>query len=486
MMTFLNFYPNLSAPIIPTLGWNHAYEFTPRWNRTFEGNDPYFQENPIDFETIQQVIDQRLLGQTQENQQPSTPLSQLLSRMTIEESPVIKRALRKEHGYFLRLFSDESWSEWLCDRTALGEVVYQLFCDPRNPEKAISRLEKTIFTTANLQAQKVLSQLVVAPGFTLSSVSCLVHAISSTAVSRQVGNPAPTVLAIPTCFFSFASAKPIHSHIVRDFLDKLQFGKLKTIDDGLKEQLILIGERSENDDTFFDMMAEAIDKATSVVANPVLFALEEFQEALMTAGEKKGLKMVEALKRFKKRVLQRANAHIELGQVRAELSDITRSLNQAILEKSKLQELIDEANNLLEKCGFFFEKELAAYRKDHRIILDEIESMTLRIYQVENGIELLQLEPQTHERDEGLIMVKTRLAEFRNEKSQKERELDELISKINKAAEEAKEERRLCDKLEIVNDQRREEIIRIKAEIAQLEQGESLLRTREAHLKDEL
>src|SRR5579872_342749 len=51
------------------------------------------------------------------------PLHEIFNRMACEQNEIIKQALSKPSGCLSRLFSTESWEEWLETKTPLGKVV---------------------------------------------------------------------------------------------------------------------------------------------------------------------------------------------------------------------------------------------------------------------------------------------------------------------------------------------------------------------------
>lgn len=60
--------------------------------------------------------------QNQKNIEPPS-LYQILQIVMSEANPKIKQALIKNEGYFNRLFSAESWTDWTENKTALGKVI---------------------------------------------------------------------------------------------------------------------------------------------------------------------------------------------------------------------------------------------------------------------------------------------------------------------------------------------------------------------------
>jgi DNA repair exonuclease SbcCD ATPase subunit len=116
------------------------------------------------------------------------PLKAIFLRMTREENKTIKEALDKPRGYFFRLFSNESWEEWLEDKSALGKVV-DLFkaCsknDLENPTLLKRHLKKNLdidtLKRANENAKSLIAQM--HPGESAHSVTRLdsaFHFVSS-------------------------------------------------------------------------------------------------------------------------------------------------------------------------------------------------------------------------------------------------------------------------------------------------------------------
>lgn len=92
------------------------------------------------------------------------PLFQILNRVTQEANIVIKQAMKKKEGYWKRLFSGETWSEWAEDKTALGQMI-TLFVDYMGSsytlENFIRHMDLSLIEAANQEAKQVLKELPV-------------------------------------------------------------------------------------------------------------------------------------------------------------------------------------------------------------------------------------------------------------------------------------------------------------------------------------
>jgi hypothetical protein len=98
---------------------------------------------------------------------PKADLSQLKDLRKVlkiarkEFSPSLRKACLKEGGYWNRLFSSESWSEWTEHRTAIGRVVslYADFIENQVPiESFTQRLSGEVLKKANEEAKNYLDQ----------------------------------------------------------------------------------------------------------------------------------------------------------------------------------------------------------------------------------------------------------------------------------------------------------------------------------------
>ncbi len=91
------------------------------------------------------------------------PLNELFDRMILEQNEIIKQVLKKSSGYFYRLFSNESWEEWLESRTPLGKVVNvfvnYLKSRPSARDRLLNHLDVDAIQRANTQAEYLLKQL---------------------------------------------------------------------------------------------------------------------------------------------------------------------------------------------------------------------------------------------------------------------------------------------------------------------------------------
>lgn len=87
------------------------------------------------------------------------PLAQLLYLTTQEANETIRQAMKKKDGYWKRLFSGESWSEWSEDKTPLGKVI-TVFADYMDSsfilEAFMRRLDIDVIHKANEEAAQLL------------------------------------------------------------------------------------------------------------------------------------------------------------------------------------------------------------------------------------------------------------------------------------------------------------------------------------------
>ncbi len=89
-------------------------------------------------------------------------LNELLQFVSKNGVDPIRNKINKQQGFFNRLFSDESWADWLKDKTPLGTVV-DLFCERMThptPLKALmDRLDRNVLEVANRDAALLLQSL---------------------------------------------------------------------------------------------------------------------------------------------------------------------------------------------------------------------------------------------------------------------------------------------------------------------------------------
>lgn len=91
------------------------------------------------------------------------PLIRLVHLIDVEgANEEIKKALIKQEGYLSRFFSDESWGDWVEDKTDLGTVV-SLFADyatsTTSLEHFTNRLDSQTIRAANQEASQLLSRI---------------------------------------------------------------------------------------------------------------------------------------------------------------------------------------------------------------------------------------------------------------------------------------------------------------------------------------
>ncbi|MBS0622397.1 MAG: hypothetical protein JSR80_05520 [Verrucomicrobia bacterium] len=146
------------------------------------------------------------------NVQSFKPLEQVLEVLTQkidlkkggeqETNAIIQRALKKENGYFIRLFSNESWDEWLEDKTALGRVVslFTDYCESSKPLTSfVKRLDEKIIEKANREAANLLSSLKEKRSVKKESSDCGLGLLVGSGLTLATQNPLPLGLATLDC-----------------------------------------------------------------------------------------------------------------------------------------------------------------------------------------------------------------------------------------------------------------------------------------------
>ena len=140
-------------------------------------------------------------------------LKSLLTHLPDSKGNEVHQALFKQDGYFKRLFSHESWQEWTEDRTALGNVVFQLKnCVESNSRirNFVKKLDREVILEANKQAKALLEKLEHATSTTtqneisfLSNIqsksACVNGLIGGTVGSLITKHPFPFFLGLSGC-----------------------------------------------------------------------------------------------------------------------------------------------------------------------------------------------------------------------------------------------------------------------------------------------
>ncbi len=115
----------------------------------------------------------------------------------------ITHAFFKQKGYLSRLFSNESWDEWVDNRTALGKVASQFsnciesraevcsFTRVRNPQLVQQANEESSVLLKGLGSREVTKT---------SKSSCLYGLSSGIAASFLFENPLPLLMGLSECF----------------------------------------------------------------------------------------------------------------------------------------------------------------------------------------------------------------------------------------------------------------------------------------------
>src|SRR3990167_8227383 len=141
-----------------------------------------------------------------------TPLKKILNLIIAEENQTIKTALTKEKGYLGRLFSDESWDEWLEHLTALGKVVtvFEDFMENQTPStNFMRRLNQPIVDKAIKESRLLLKQLKhskqVVASKEKTTGSCATDLALGAFGSIATQNPIPISIASMSCLESAAA-----------------------------------------------------------------------------------------------------------------------------------------------------------------------------------------------------------------------------------------------------------------------------------------
>ena len=89
-------------------------------------------------------------------------LNELLQFVSKNGVDPIRDKLTKKTGFLSRIFSNESWNDWLENKTAIGKVV-SLYCErvthSTRLEALMDRLDKKVLEVANKDAALLLQSL---------------------------------------------------------------------------------------------------------------------------------------------------------------------------------------------------------------------------------------------------------------------------------------------------------------------------------------
>jgi len=89
-------------------------------------------------------------------------LQELLGFVSANGVDPIRDTLNKKEGYFTRLFSNESWADWMENKTPIGKVV-SLYCDSvtgsTREGSLLERLNKRVLEVSNRDAARLLQSL---------------------------------------------------------------------------------------------------------------------------------------------------------------------------------------------------------------------------------------------------------------------------------------------------------------------------------------
>ncbi|MFI5343999.1 MAG: YncE family protein, partial [Chlamydiales bacterium] len=158
-MALTTTYSNMSLSPV----YSNVTAFVPPVQTTME-NAPCYRSTSLQeiSETARQFIKSLYRIISPENAEYLKPLNEIFNRMISEQNGTIKQALNKPSGYLYRLFSTESWEEWLESKTPLGKVLdvfVNCIRSPKARERLIHRLDADILQKASAQAENLLKQL---------------------------------------------------------------------------------------------------------------------------------------------------------------------------------------------------------------------------------------------------------------------------------------------------------------------------------------
>lgn len=297
----------------------------------------------------------------------------------IQQLPGVEAAWGwKQEGYISRFFSSENWNEWMSRRTALGKVIDHFQNHPTRP------LDKNLLERADIEARQILQSL--SPKSTLS-MSCPISLASGAFVSMVTKNPVPLFISLQGCIPSADAAKLIKKPL-KKFLDDLQLGNSKTINDGLKEAFKDLAEQDLEDESIVEKLIDILYTMISIADDPLIWALEELNEEIIKIGANKGKELIEALENLRERSFKKASAHQELGQIKAEISELN-SLKQSLEESiPEADAYIDRNEELLMQAAVLLDPQTTFdnFRERYKELEAEIKTRIDNIGKAEAGI----------------------------------------------------------------------------------------------------
>lgn len=180
-----NFVP-LSLPVNQTL--------------LFELNGPYASSMPHErYHALRSLVEE--IGGIDNS------LIQALDLLFYEANPTVRGALKKESGYFARLFSKENWTDWVENRTNLGKIaaVFSDCVEGSAPLRKFSRRINSLIKKSSEEARIVLSRLRDQKEMGESS-SCASTVALGGVFSIVLKNPLPLTIS-STCLLLKVSAE---------------------------------------------------------------------------------------------------------------------------------------------------------------------------------------------------------------------------------------------------------------------------------------
>ncbi len=211
-----------TAPITPTIG-TLAQLGEPNQAPSFYEQNLFIQDTE-DIQSRANTFIKSLEKNLDTQEGSKSPLQVFLQHIvqlspSDETAPVFARitqAFFKQKGYFMRLFSEESWEEWTENRTALGKVAAQFrYCIQSTIElnNCVKKLDGRVIQRANEEAEALLEKLnssTAIPMFSrigssfnnfnlLHQSSCVKGLIVGTVASLATKDPLPLLMGLCDC-----------------------------------------------------------------------------------------------------------------------------------------------------------------------------------------------------------------------------------------------------------------------------------------------
>lgn len=148
--------------------------------------------------------------------------------VTSKKNPFVKDSLRKKEGYLSRLFSKESWPEWLENQTALGKLV-ALYIDylqsPNGRSLAqVQKLDPALVEKADNEASVVLKGILELEGQEASqsiSIICRIYNAFCSTFKDYVESKQP--ISVKDVKIHFAALQNISLEQIQEAVGKYSF-----------------------------------------------------------------------------------------------------------------------------------------------------------------------------------------------------------------------------------------------------------------------